>query len=160
MDLQCALGEVEEQRSRLLERQPASVTEEWMKANRLKELAAEAAAISARLEESKQSEANAVDAPTARRVPADLDVSLLADPDELCRVFGSYGSKRAWFDDLNSRRWLREARWVIGQGQRGWRRPPLFRPHQVMMGLVKKSCKCRLSEENWWRLLEQHFPKV
>jgi hypothetical protein len=162
-ELACALDEVKEQRSRLQAMHPTNLTEESLKANRLEELAAEADAISARLDEfeaSMRPDAEASDAPANRRLSESLDVSLLADPDELCTAFASFGLKRAWFDDLNSRNWLRTARKVVGQGQRGRRRPPLFCPFEVMIGLVTKSRKRRLSEATGWRLLKAHFPKV
>ena len=94
-------------------------------------------------------------------VVAELDYSLLATPAELLDAFGKWGMGAAWFDDLNSRQWLFDARRRKGQGQRGNVIEPLFCPFAVMNGLIEKVRKAnRLKPDTAWRTLEHKFPKV
>jgi hypothetical protein len=90
------------------------------------------------------------------------DLSLCATPAELLDTFKNYGAmKQAWFRDLNSRKWLLEARKRKGQGQRGCVIKPLFCPYLVMLGLMNKVRKAdRLTPDTAWRRLEHKFPKV
>jgi hypothetical protein len=91
----------------------------------------------------------------------ELDYSLLATPAELLDAFGKWGMDAAWFDDLNSRQWLLDARRRKGQGQRGHVIEPLFCPFAVMNGLIGKVRKAkRLQPDTAWRTLEHKFPKV
>ena len=94
--------------------------------------------------------------------PADeLDYSLLATPSELLEAFGKWGMKTVWFDDLNSRKWLLDARREKGQGQRGHAIKPLFCPFAVMNGLINNVRKVnRLNPDTAWRTLEHKFPDV
>lgn len=90
-----------------------------------------------------------------------LDYSLLATPDELLDAFGKWGMDIAWFDDLNSRKWLFDARRKKGQGQKGQVLKPLFCPFAVMNGLIGKVRKNkRLQPDTAWRTLEHKFPRV
>ncbi len=92
---------------------------------------------------------------------AEHDYSLLATPAELLDAFGKWGMKAAWFDDLNSRQWLLDARRKKGQGQRGHVIEPLFCPYAVMNGLIGKVRKAnRLNADTAWRTLEHKFSKV
>jgi hypothetical protein len=70
--------------------------------------------------------------------PAKLDESTRATPAELIDAFEKWGLKRDWFKDLNSRKWLLDARKKIGKGQRRRSIQPLFCPHEVMQGLVHR----------------------
>lgn len=91
----------------------------------------------------------------------ELDYSLLATPTELLEAFGKWGLLAAWFKDLNSRKWLLDARIKKGHGQRGHSIEPLFCPYAVMNGLIGKVRKAnRLKPETAWRTLEHKFPKV
>ena len=91
----------------------------------------------------------------------ELDYSLLATPEQLVDAFGKWGMQVAWFDDLNSRKWLLNARRVKGQGQKGQTFPPMYCPFAVMNGLIEKvRKKNRLSPDAAWRTLEHKFPKV
>lgn len=104
-------------------------------------------------------------APAQTTTPApvveELDYSLLATPAELLDAFGKWGMDAAWFDDLNSRQWLLDARRRKGQGQRGHVIEPLFCPFAVMNGLIGKVRKAkRLQPDTAWRTLEHKFPKV
>jgi len=92
----------------------------------------------------------------------EVDYSLMATPEQLLDAFEKWGCmKAAWFDDLNSRRWLLKARRKKGQGQRGHVMKPLFCPFAVMNGLIEKGRKNkRLQPDPAWRTLEHKFPKV
>jgi hypothetical protein len=92
---------------------------------------------------------------------SELDYSLLATRSQLLDAFQRWGMKAAWFDDLNSRTWLLDARRQKGQGQRGHVIDPLFCPYLVMLGLIGKVRKAnRLPPGTAWRTLEHKFPKV
>lgn len=91
---------------------------------------------------------------------AEPDWALLATRDVLVQAFGAFGLKREWFADLNSRRWLHDARKVKGQGQRGHVVEPMFCPFEVMNGMVVHSRTSNLRATAGWRLLELNFPKV
>lgn len=98
---------------------------------------------------------------TATPAPDELDYSLLATPAELIDAYGKWGLKIEWFDDLNSHKWLSDARRRKGQGQRGQVVEPLFCPYAVMTGLVKKVRKeKRVRPDTAWRTLEHKFPRV
>lgn len=99
---------------------------------------------------------------TATPAPDELDYSLLATPAELVDAFGKWGAlKIEWFDDLNSRKWLADARRQKGQGTQGQVRKPLFCPYAVMTGLVEKVRKeNRIRPDTAWRTLEHKFPRV
>ena len=99
---------------------------------------------------------------TAAPVPAQvIDYSLLATPSQLLDAFERWGMEAAWFDDLNSRKWLKEARRKKGQGQRGLVIEPLFCPFKVMTGMIEKVRRVnRLNPDTAWRTLEHKFPKV
>lgn len=91
----------------------------------------------------------------------ETDYSLLATPAALLDAFRQWGMKPAWFADLNSRKWLLDARKEKGQGQRGHVLEPLFCPYLVMDGLLNKVRKVnRLKPDAAWRTLEHKFPKV
>lgn len=91
----------------------------------------------------------------------ELDYSVLATPAALLDAFEKWGMKAAWFDELDSHKWLLEARRQKGQGQRGNVIPPMFCPYAVMCGLVSKVRKAtRLKPDTAWRTLEHKFPKV
>lgn len=97
----------------------------------------------------------------ATPAPDELDYSLLATPAELIDAYGKWGLKIEWFDDLNSRKWLAEARRQKGQGTQGQVRKPLFCPYAVMTGLVEKVRKeNRIRPDTAWRTLEHKFPRV
>lgn len=98
---------------------------------------------------------------TAKPAPVEeLDYSLVATPAQLLDAFGKWGMQ-AWFDDLNSRKWLLDARRKKGQGTQGQVIPPLFCPFAVMNGLIGKVRKSkRLQPDAAWRTLEHKFPKV
>jgi len=99
-------------------------------------------------------------APPIQR-PTKLDESTLATPAELIDAFEKWGLKRDWFKDLNSRKWLLNARKKIGKGQRRRSIQPLFCPHEVMQGLMHRVRNPkRLSVETGWRTLEHKFPSV
>ena len=140
---------------------PQSVTEAVMHEAKLKELNSELAGITGRMREIESAQpaspAAIVPGAAASSRPAP-DYARLATPDDLIAAFGGFGLKQNWFDDLNSRQWLLNARKVPGQGQRGRRRVPLYCPFEVMMGLVEKSRKSKLSVNAGWRILEQRFP--
>lgn len=142
--------EAEQRRWQLMH--PQSVTEAVLHDAKLKELAAELTAVSDRMRSLAVALAGDVYTPP--------DYARLATPDELVAAFGSYGLKRSWFDDLKGRKWLLEARKVLGQGQRGRRCKPLFCPFEVMTGLIDKSRTSKLSPKAGWRILEQEFPAV
>ena len=90
-----------------------------------------------------------------------LDYSLLATRSELIDAFGRWGLKLEWFGDLNSRKWLLEARRIKGQGQRAHVVEPLYCPYAVMSGMINKGRKTkRLNPDTAWRMLEHKFPKV
>ena len=98
---------------------------------------------------------------TPAPVVAELDYSLMATLAELLDAFGKWGMRAAWFDDLNSRQWLLDARRRKGQGQRGNVIEPLFCPFAVMNGMIEKVRKTsRLNPDAAWRTLEHKFPKV
>ena len=99
---------------------------------------------------------------TAKPSPGEeLDYSLLATPAELLDAFGKWGMGVAWFDDLNSRKWLLDARRKKGQGQRGHVIEPLFCPFAVMKGLIGSVRRAnRLQPDTAWRTLAHKFPKV
>ena len=91
----------------------------------------------------------------------ELDYSVLATPAALLDAFEKWGMKAAWFDELDSHKWLLDARRQKGQGQRGNVIPPMFCPYAVMCGLVNKVRKAtRLKPDTAWRTLEHKFPKV
>lgn len=162
-ELVCRQQEVEAEQQRWQSMRATNITEASLQDARLKELALEAEAIAdclLKLEEPLAQQTPEATSESKRRTPTGLDYSLLANREQLLDAFGSYGLKLSWFNDLNSRRWLLEARKVAGQGQRGHRRPPLFCPFEVMTGLTEKSRKSRLSSEAGWRLLEHKFPRV
>ena len=91
----------------------------------------------------------------------ELDYSVLATPAALLDAFEKWGMKAAWFDELDSHKWLLDARRQKGQGQRGHVILPMFCPYAVMCGLVDKVRKAtRLKPDTAWRTLEHKFPKV
>lgn len=91
----------------------------------------------------------------------ELDYSVLATPAALLDAFEKWGMKAAWFDELNSHKWLLDARRRKGQGQTGNAIPPMFCPYAVMCGLVNKVRKAtRLKPDTAWRTLAHKFPKV
>ena len=97
-------------------------------------------------------------APTTADV-VELNRSLLATPTELLDAFKQWGMKATWFKDLNSRKWLLNARRQKGQGQRGHVVEPLFCPFVVMNGFIGKVRKTnRRQPDNAWRTLEHKFP--
>ncbi|MDP2371463.1 MAG: hypothetical protein Q8M25_24985 [Rhodoferax sp.] len=104
----------------------------------------------------------AAPAQTATPAPVEeIDYSLLATPAELLDAFGKWGMKAAWFDDLNSRKWLLDARRKKGQGTQGQVIPPLFCPFAVMNGLIGKVRRTnRLKPDTAWRTLAHKFPNV
>jgi hypothetical protein len=92
---------------------------------------------------------------------SELDYSLLATRKELIDVFGNWGLKAAWFEDLNSRKWLLGARRKKGQGQKGQVIEPMFCPFAVMNGLIQKGrIAKRLQPDTAWRILKHKFPRV
>ena len=106
-----------------------------------------------------------VDAPAPTQTPApelaEHNYSLLATRAELLDAFSKWGMAAAWFDDLNSRQWLLDARRKKGQGQRGHVIEPLFCPFAVMKGLIGSVRKAkRLQPDTAWRTLAHKFPKV
>ena len=101
--------------------------------------------------------ANERNLPAAKAEP---NWALLTTRDALVQAFAGFGLKREWFADLSSRRWLRDARKVKGQGQRGHLVEPMFCPFEVMNGMVVHSRTSKLRATTGWRLLELHFPKV
>lgn len=99
--------------------------------------------------------------PTTPAPVVETDYSLLATPAELLDAFEKWGLVAAWFDDLNSHKWLLDARRKKGQGQRGHVIEPLFCPFDVMNGLIGKVRKTsRLNPDTAWRTLEHKFPEV
>ncbi len=96
-----------------------------------------------------------------RELPILIDVSLLATREELLEAFGQFGLKRAWFNDLQSRKWLLDARKVKGHGQRGSKTAALFCPYQVIQGLIHsvRGMK-RISPDTAWRIFGHKFPKA
>lgn len=91
----------------------------------------------------------------------ELDYSVLATPAALLDAFEKWGMKAAWFDELDSHKWLLDARRKKGQGQRGNVIPPMFCPYAVMFGLVNKVRKAtRLKPDTAWRTLAHKFPEV
>lgn len=142
---------------------PQSITEAVMKDAKIKELTAQSAVISDQMHALEGVSLLALSPGAVElNVPSGsyLDYAGLATPDELVAAFGGFGLKRSWFNDLKSRQWLLGAGKVLGQGQRGRRREPLFCPLEVMIGLVEKSRKSRLSVNAGWRILEHKFPAV
>lgn len=90
-----------------------------------------------------------------------INFDLLATKEALLDAFRQWGLNPDWFNDLNSRQWLLNARQVKGHGQRGNRTPPLFCPFKVMQGLTTKVRGIkRISPEKAWSVLEHKFPKV
>lgn len=160
-ELICEQQRVEAELRRWQLLQPQSVTETLLHDTKLKELAAELTAISDRMRALEETPPT-TPLPMAASLEASAipppDYSRLATRDELVAAFGSFGLKRNWFNDLNSRQWLLKARKVLGHGQRGRRREPLFCPLEVMTGLLGKSRKSRLSTDAGWRILEHRFP--
>jgi len=91
----------------------------------------------------------------------ELDYSVLATPAALLDAFKQWGLKVAWFDELDSHKWLLDARRQKGQGQRGHAITPMFCPYAVMCGLMGGVRKAtRLNPVTAWRTLEHKFPKV
>lgn len=92
---------------------------------------------------------------------AEIDYLLLATPAKLLDAFEKWGLAATWFDELNSHKWLLDARRKKGQGQRGHVIEPLFCPFDVMNGLIGKVRKAsRLNPDTAWRTLEHKFPDV
>ena len=90
-----------------------------------------------------------------------IDFDLLATRDQLLTAFKAWGLQSAWFGDLNSHSWLKAARRIKGQGQRGHIIEPLFCPLAVMNGLSTSiRGRDRLSQTKGWSILEHHFPQV
>lgn len=89
-----------------------------------------------------------------------IDISVLANRDELLKVFAKWGLSKEWFDDLKNHSWLMVARKTKG---RGGKNPilPLFCPYAVMEGLrtQSRSAKNRFTESTGWRLFKVNFPK-
>lgn len=97
----------------------------------------------------------------AKPAPDELDYSLLATPEYLIDAYGKWGLKIEWFKDLNSHKWLRDARRKKGQGQRGQVIEPLFCPYAVMNGFIENVRKeKRVPPAIAWRTLEHKFPRV
>ena len=90
-----------------------------------------------------------------------IDFTLIATREALLDAFKQWGLNADWFKDLNSHKWLLNARRVKGHGQRGNRAPALFCPLAVMQGFISsvRGTK-RISPEKAWSVLEQKFPKV
>ena len=87
-----------------------------------------------------------------------VDDTLLATHEELLGAFGKWGLKKTWFDDLNSHKWLFNARKRVGQGKN---LKPLFCPFTVMEGMIHNvRKKNRLRDITAWRTLEHKFPVV
>lgn len=158
-ELICEQDSVEAELRRWQLMQPQGVTEAVLHEAKLKELTAKLTAIADRMR-SLESEPPNLAGEQQGRAAAHVDYARLASRDQLMAAFGSFGLKRSWFDDLKSRRWLLQARKVLGQGQRGSRREPLYCPFETMTGLVAKSRKSRLSTDAGWRILENKFPAV
>lgn len=153
--LVCERGDTERELRRWQLMAADTPTDALIQEQKVAELKSKLASLDKQL--SDMDEANQVIQPAAETQP---DWALLATRDALCRAFGAYGLKKVWFDDLNSRKWLRDSRKVIGQGQRSQAVEPLFCPFQVMNGLVNASRKSWLNETTGWRLLELHFSQV
>lgn len=101
---------------------------------------------------------------TAQAVPAGerIDLSMLADPDELIEAFGrNTGMSKAWFGNLKDKPGLERARRVDGMKGRGGHKP-LFCPLAVMHWLTNEKRKVGrpISVEKGWSLLESYFPRV
>lgn len=91
----------------------------------------------------------------------ETDYSLLATREQLLDAFEKWKLKPAWFDELDSHKWLLDARRIKGQGQRGNIVEPMFCPFAVMNGLIESVRKnTRLKPDTAWRVLEHKFPKV
>jgi len=86
---------------------------------------------------------------------------LLASPVELLDAFKAWGLRKEWFAELQSHKWLLDARKKVGRGQRGHGIEPLFCPYLVMCGLMHKVRKAkRLQPDTAWRVLKHKFPRV
>jgi hypothetical protein len=93
---------------------------------------------------------------------APLDVTVLATPDRLLSVFGQWGLKKNWFDSPRKQAWLLAARKQNGIGGNS-PTPPLYCPHEVMVGLASKikrgkGAPPRISEVKGWQILKRQFP--
>jgi hypothetical protein len=96
------------------------------------------------------------------RSPEPLDVTVLATPNRLLSVFGQWGLKKNWFDSPRKQAWLLAARKQIGIGGNS-PTPPLYCPHEVMVGLANKikrgkGAPPRISEVKGWQILKRQFP--
>lgn len=87
-----------------------------------------------------------------------IPVACLATRRQIQEAFGRWGFKANWFDNMNDRQWLKDARKRIGQGQRGQVVEPLFCPYEVMQGLINKVRGRRMEADTGWRVLEHKFP--
>jgi len=89
-----------------------------------------------------------------------IDISVLANRDELLEVFAKRGLSKEWFNDLKNHTWLKVARKTKG---RGGKDPilPLFCPYEVMEGLrtESRSAKNRFTEKTGWHLIKVNFPR-
>lgn len=95
------------------------------------------------------------------QAPAEPDDSLLATPNELVDAYGAWGLRIEWFRELDSHKWLSDARRKKGHGTQVQSMKPLFCPYAVMMGLVLKVRRAkRIKPDTGWRVLEHKFPKV
>lgn len=86
-----------------------------------------------------------------------IDYSLLSNPEALLEAFSQSGLQPGWFKDLSNHPWLNAAKVIPGKSGRGGF-PALFCPYQVMVGLVNKSRKSKLTEQRGWNILEKKFP--
>jgi hypothetical protein len=96
--------------------------------------------------------------------PDQIDTTTLASPDELLKVFRSWGLRKAWFNSPRNHKWLINARKRVGIGGNS-PKPPLYCPYEVMLALAHRirrgpDAPPRISIGKGWLLLKRSFPEA
>lgn len=100
----------------------------------------------------------------AQAAPAEerIDLSVLAEPDELIAAFGRFtGMDKSWFSNITDKPGLEQARRFKGVKGKGGHKP-LFCPLAVMHWLTNEKRKVGrpISVEKGWAILGSYFPRV